>query len=194
MTVDLKRVQVKSQYELRNWLRKNHKQAESIWLVTFKKSVPEFYLEYSKIVDEALCFGWIDSLPRALDSERTMIRLSPRKPKSVWSKINRDKAKRLTNSGDMTTAGLAAIESAKRNGSWDALKSTDGNKIPKDLKFEFKKYPTALKNFEKFPQSTRRAILEWIAIAKTTETRRRRIETTAAMAEKNVRANQKPKY
>jgi uncharacterized protein YdeI (YjbR/CyaY-like superfamily) len=91
MKGDLKRVQVKSQRELRDWLKKNHTQAESIWLVTYKKSVPEFYLEYTKIVDEVLCFGWIDSLPRALDLKRTMIRLSPRKPKSVWSKINRDK-------------------------------------------------------------------------------------------------------
>lgn len=191
MKGDLKRVQVKSQRDLRDWLEINHTQTESIWLVTYKKSVPEFYLEYAKIVDEALCFGWIDSLPRTLDLKRTMIRLSPRKPKSAWSKINRDKVARLIEEGLMTKAGLLAIDRAKRDGSWDALKSTDGNKIPNELMLEFKKHPGALENFRKFPPSARRAILEWIAIAKTPETKRRRIETTASQAQKNIRANQK---
>lgn len=191
MKAELKQIQVKSQRELRDWLARNHKQAESIWLVVFKKSVPEFYIEYTKIVDEAICFGWIDSLPRALDSERTMIRLSPRKPNSAWSKINREKVKRLIALGRMKKAGRTAIERAKQNGSWDALKSTDGNKIPKELKLEFQKYPEALRNFKKFPPSARRAILEWIAMAKTPATKRRRIETTVSKAENNVRANQK---
>jgi uncharacterized protein YdeI (YjbR/CyaY-like superfamily) len=189
MNLKPKKVLVKSQTELRRWLKKNHKQSSSIWLVTYKKSVPKYYIEYSRIVDEALCFGWIDSLPRTLDAKRKMLRLSPRKPKSGWSKINRDKIKRLIQTKQMTQAGLAAVQLAKKNGSWDILKSTDGNVVPKDLKLAFKKYASSLKNFKKFPPSSQRAILEWIAMAKTPETRNRRVTETAALSAKNKRAN-----
>lgn len=189
MELKLKKIEVKSQKELRNWLKKNHKQKESVWLVTYKKKVPEYYIEYSKIVDEALCFGWIDSLPRALDEQRKMLRLSPRKPKSAWSKINRDKVQKLIWTGQMTQAGLDIIERAKSEGSWDILKSTDGNAIPKELSKEFKKYSSSLSNFKKFPPSSQRAILEWIAQAKTLETKHRRMTETALLAAKNIRAH-----
>ena len=137
---DLKKVEVKSLKELREWLNQNHKQKESVWLITYKKQIPEFYIEYTKIVDELLCFGWIDSLPRKLDEERKMLRISPRKPKSVWSRINRDKIKKLLADGRVKPAGLNAIELAKKNDSWNTLKAVDSNQIPKDLIAEFKKH------------------------------------------------------
>lgn len=189
MVLKLKKVEVKSLNELRAWLRKNHTQIESIWLVTYKKSVPDFYIDYSEIVDEALCFGWIDSLPRALDEKRKMLRLSPRRKGSAWSKINRDKVNRLISEGRIKKSGLNVINRAKEDGSWDALKQSDGNKIPSDLMKLLRSYKHALNNFKKFPPSSQRSILEWIALAKTQETRNKRIQETAKLAEENIRAN-----
>lgn len=189
MKTELKKVEVKSLKELRSWLKKNHSLKDSFWLVTYKKSVDDFYIAYSDIVDELLCFGWIDSLPRALDEHRKMLRISPRKTGSAWSKINRDKVKRLMAEERIEKPGLIAIERAKEDGSWSVLKQSDGNKIPKDLLKEFGLYKKALFNFKKFPPSSQRAILEWIALAKTSITRHKRIQDTAKLAEQDIRAN-----
>ncbi len=186
---DLIKIEVKSRTELRKWLKANHAKSSSIWLVTFKKSKIQWYLDYDSIVEEALCFGWVDSLPRALDKDRKMLRLSPRNPKSAWSKVNRDRVAKLIKTKLMTDAGLAAINAAKKNGSWSKLKEVDSGKIPPDLVREFKKYSHAKTHFEKFPPSSKRAILEWIALAKTEQTRLKRVSQTAKLAQKNIRAN-----
>jgi uncharacterized protein YdeI (YjbR/CyaY-like superfamily) len=186
---EFQHVQVRSQTDLRTWLKANCDSKESIWLVTFKKPSP-FYLPYPSIVEEALCFGWIDSLPRALDEKRTMIRLSPRNPKSSWSKINRDRAEKLIRQKRMASPGLKIINEAKRNGAWDRLKAVDGAQLPRDLASALKKNPLARRNFEAFPPSTKRAILEWIQQAKTSATREKRVSTTVELAAKDIRANQ----
>lgn len=186
---ELKQVEVKSRNELRRWLAANHLQKESIWLVTYKKLVPEWYVAYASIVEEALCFGWIDSLPRALDRDRTMLRLSPRKPRSAWSKINRDRVSTLIKSKLMRPSGLAVIKAAKKDGSWDLIKKVDSGKSPKDLQEALLRYPNAKENFEAFPPSSKRAILEWITLAKTSETRMKRVNETARLASENIRAN-----
>lgn len=185
-----KKVEIKSIAELKNWLKKNHHQAASVWLITYKKNVPQYYVEYTDVVDELLCFGWIDSLPRKLDADRKMLRISPRKPKSAWSKINRDKINRLTREGRMKKPGLEAVQVARQNGAWNALKETDLNKIPPDLNKAFSMHSGSYKNFQQFPPSTKRAILEWIAQAKTPETRQKRLAETARLAAQNIRANQ----
>lgn len=177
----LKHVEVKSQTQLRAWLKANHNLKESIWLVTYKKPSP-YHLAYAFIVEEALCFGWIDSLPRALDDERTMIRLSPRNPKSSWSKINRDRVAKLTREKRMAPAGLKIINEAKKNGAWDSLKALDKATLPKDLSTALKKNSIAKGYFDTFPPSTKRAILEWIQQAKTAVTREKRISNTVELA------------
>nr|MCU0246787.1 hypothetical protein [Bryobacter sp.] len=101
---DLKRVTVRSRAQWRAWLETNHASTESIWLVTYKKSVASKYLPYDDLVEEALCFGWIDGLMRGLDEQRVMRLLSPRKPKSVWSKLNRERVERLNAAGLMHPA------------------------------------------------------------------------------------------
>lgn len=186
---ELQHVEVKSLKQLHQWLSKNHTQSESVWLITFKKSVPKFYIEYSEIVDELLCFGWIDSLPKKLDANRKMLRISPRNPKSAWSKINRDKVTRLLAAKRIRKPGLKAIEQAKRNGSWEILKKVDSNLVPDDLEEAFAEFPRAKENFAAFPHSSRRGILEWIALSKTPITRKKRIQQTAQLAAKNIRAN-----
>jgi uncharacterized protein YdeI (YjbR/CyaY-like superfamily) len=187
MLDDLDTVEVKTRDQLRKWLMANHKQKQSVWLVTYKKAVPEFYLSYSDLVDECLCFGWIDSLPRKVDEQRTKHLISPRNPKSNWSKVNRTKALALIESGRMHKSGLCRITEAKASGTWTALESVENLELPLDLVKELRLLPPAWENFGRFPPSVKRGILEWIQNAKTIETRVRRCHLTAQSAQKNER-------
>lgn len=185
---DLQRVGVKSRAQWRRWLQANHRQTQSIWLVSYKRSSPH-YLAYADIVEEALCFGWIDSRPAKLDAERSMLLLSPRKPGSNWSKLNKDRVAALTAAGLMTPAGQAKIDQARLDGTWDALNSVEALEMPADLSAALRQIPPAETNFAAFPPSIRRGILEWISSAKSAPTRSKRIEETARLASVNVRAN-----
>ena len=187
---DLEQVEVKSRSGLRAWLVANHTQTESIWLVTYKKSVPDWYVDYDAIVEECLCFGWVDSLTRAKDENRSMLLLAPRKEKSAWSGSNKRRVEKLLAAGLMEPAGLAKIEAAKANGMWTFLDDVEALISPPDLIEALAQYPDAAKNFEAFPKSPKRGILEWIKQAKKPETRARRIAETARLAQDNERANQ----
>ncbi len=186
---DLEIVDVENRRELRHWLQRNHQRKDSVWLVRYKKGYAR-HVPWPEIVDEVLCFGWIDSQPRKLDDRRSLLRLSPRNPKSAWSGINKAKVERLIADGLMTLAGQKMIDLAKTSGTWDALEKSDAGVLPDDLAKAFGKNKTALKNFETFPKSARRAILEWIAQAKREETRAARIKETVEKATTNERANQ----
>ena len=189
MRKEFEKVEIESRNSLREWFARNHGQTESIWLVIWKKGDPR-YVAYNDIVEEALCFGWVDSLPRALDETRSMLLLSPRKPGSAWSKANKDRVERLIAYGLMMPPGLAKIEAAKANGLWDKLEKVDALDVPDDLAEALAAYPSARQNFDAFPPSVRRGILEWIIQAKRPETRQARIQETAEKAEANIRANQ----
>lgn len=186
---DRLRVEVKSRAELRRWLAKNHARKDAIWLVTWKKggSVPN--LPWPEIVDEALCFGWIDSLPRKLDQARTMLLLSPRRVGSGWSAINKKKAEALIAAGRMAPPGLAAIARAKADGSWSKLDAAHALEMPADLAASLAAAAPAAANFAAFGASSRRAILEWIGAAKKSETRAKRVAETARLAQRNIKAN-----
>lgn len=186
---DHAQVEVASRAELRSWLAANHTQADSIWLVTWKKATADKHVPYATIVDEALCFGWIDSLPRKLDATRTMLRLSPRKPGSAWSRVNKDKVAALVAEGLMTPSGLAKIQQAKADGSWDALNEVETQTLPADLSAALAGNANARRHFDAFPRSVKRGILEWIASARQPETRQRRIAETVAKASDGLRAN-----
>lgn len=187
---DHPRLEITSLAELDAWLETNGATAGSVWLVTWKKHHPDKHVPYSDVVDVALCHGFVDSLPRKLDDDRSMLRLSPRNPKSAWSKVNRDKVERLTAAGRMRPAGLAAVATAKANGQWEALTSVDALEPPDDLIAAFALYPGAADAFASFPKSARRGILEWIVQAKTPATRAKRIDETARLASEGKRANQ----
>lgn len=186
---DLARVEIKTRAALRAWLMRHHAQPNSIWLVTYKKGKGP-HVPYDAIVEEALCFGWVDSLPRALDADRTMLRLSPRKPKSGWSGVNKARIEKLIASERMAPPGLAAIDTAKRNGAWTKLDSASALIVPRDLAAALKADAAAAKNFAAFPPSTRRAILEWISAAKKPETRAARIAACIRDAARDIRVNQ----
>jgi uncharacterized protein YdeI (YjbR/CyaY-like superfamily) len=179
-----------TQSEWRAWLMQNHMQTEGIWLISYKKGTGKPRFDYTYAVDEALCFGWIDSKPNKLDEDRSMVWFAPRKPGSGWSKINKEKVERLIAERLMMPTGLAKIEAAKQDGSWSALDAVEALEIPPDLEAALLAYGAARQNFEAFPRSAKRGILEWISSAKRPETRAKRIEETAQLAAQNLRANQ----
>ena len=140
-------------------------------------------------MDEALCFGWIDSKPNKRDEESYYQFFSKRNVKSNWSKVNKDKVSKLIKEGLMHSFGLKMIELAKKSGTWNALDEVESLKIPKDLDDLFQNNTIAFQNWEAFPPSSKRGILEWILNAKKIETRQKRIEETVNLAAENIRAN-----
>lgn len=179
-----------SRAEWRAWLEQNYTRPEGVWLVTNKKASGKPQLSYDESVEEALCFGWIDSKGRKLDDERTMLWFAPRKARTGWSRPNKERIERMIAAGKMTEAGQAKIDAAKKDGSWTMLDAVEALEIPDDLASEFEQYDSARANFEAFPRSAKRGILEWIVQAKTAETRAKRVAETARLAEQNQRANQ----
>ncbi|MCS7037858.1 MAG: YdeI/OmpD-associated family protein [Saprospiraceae bacterium] len=173
----------------RDWLAAHHASEKAVWLILYKKEsgVPSVY--YSEAVDEALCFGWIDSKPNKRDANSYYQFFAQRNPKSNWSRVNKEKVARLIEQGLMQPAGEAMIALAKQMGTWDALDDVENTTLPDDLRALFEQNPVAYAHWEHFPRSATRAILEWILNAKKAETRQKRIEQTVALAEKNIKAN-----
>mgnify|MGYP001182184803 FL=1 len=182
--------QTESRAAWRRWLAENHNRGEGVWLVGHKKATGRRRLDYEAAVEEALCYGWIDSKPRRLDDLRFMLWFAPRKPRSGWSAPNKRRILRLIRAGKMAPAGLAKVEAAKQDGSWSALDAVEALKMPPDLKRALGPRSATAKNFAEFPRSAKRGILEWIMTAKRPGTRMKRIAETARLAARNVRANQ----
>ncbi|WP_019498890.1 YdeI/OmpD-associated family protein [Pseudanabaena sp. PCC 6802] len=185
----VKTFHAQSRQEWRDWLGANHQSEKSVWLIIYTKDskVPSVY--YPEAVDEALCFGWIDSKPNKRDDRSYYQFFAKRSPKSNWSKVNKEKVENLIVQNLMAPAGLEAIEIAKHNGTWTALDAVEDLIIPDDLQKEFDRNKTAWENWEKFPRSSKRGILEWIVGAKKPETRQKRINETVRLAGENIRAN-----
>jgi uncharacterized protein YdeI (YjbR/CyaY-like superfamily) len=186
---EFERVQVEGRAKLRTWLNANYTRTESIWLVTFKKHVPDRYVSWDEIVEEALCFGWIDSLPRKLDADRSMLLLSPRRPGSPWSRLNKQRVEKLLVANLMMPSGLAAVEQAKRDGSWTIYDEVEDLTIPDDLAGALAENETAASHFHAFSDSSKKGILWWIKSAKGPATRHKRIAETVRLAKHNLRAN-----
>lgn len=180
----------KERAELRAWLAENWNRSSGVWVVNYKKGTGLPRIDYAELVEECLCFGWIDSKPGAIDEQRSMNYIAPRKPGSNWSKLNKERAEALMAAGLMQTPGLARIEASKADGSWYALDGVESLELPEDLLARLHAYPGAEDNFRRFPRSVLRSILEWVLNAKKPETRAARIEETARLASENKRANQ----
>ncbi len=174
----------------REWLAQNHQLVKSVWLIIYKKSSPTPSVYYSEAVDEALCFGWIDSKANKHDAESYYQFFAKRNPKSNWSRVNKAKVEKLMAQNRMTPASLALIQIAQQNGAWTALDAVEDILMPEDLQQAFDQDKTALTNWESFSRSTKRGILEWILNAKKPETRQKRIHETVTLAAKNQKANQ----
>lgn len=173
-TDNFEKVEITSVAQLREWLELHHTQTESIWLVTYKKHIPDKYISVDEILDEVLCFGWIDGIRRKLDDDRTMQLLGPRRVQH-WSKTYKERATRLEQEQRMHPAGLRAIAESKQQGLWDYLDDVDALVIPADLIAAFKSHLGAIETFEAYAPSYKRNVLRWIKLAKTSTTRNKRI-------------------
>jgi len=177
----IKTFYAKTQKEWRKWLEKNHLSEKAVWLIFYKKGSGIPSTNYAEALEEALCFGWIDSKANKRDEVSYYQYFAKRKPKSNWSKINKEKVARLIENGLMTQAGFESIEIAKQNGAWSALDEVEELIIPRDLQSHFDNNKSAFENWENLSRSVKRGILEWILNAKQVETRRKRIEETIAV-------------
>lgn len=176
--------------EWRAWLAENHASSQSVWLLYYKKKSGQPSISWSEAVDEALCFGWIDSKAKPIDDEKYMQFFSKRKPKSVWSAINKKKVEQLIAQGRMSEAGYASIALAKENGSWTILDEAEALIIPPDLELEFNKRAEAKSFFLELSRSDKRNILQWLVLAKRPETRLKRIKEIVELAAQNLKPKQ----
>ena len=172
----------------RRWLEANHASAKGAWLVTHRPRSSGDALGYEAAVEEALCFGWVDSSGGRVDDERTKLYFAPRKARSPWSASNKARVARLTEEGRMAPAGLAAIAAAQATGDWKILDSVERLEIPDDLAAALASRPPAAANFAAFPASVRKQHLAWVALARKPETRASRIAVIAEAAARNERA------
>lgn len=179
-----------SRKDWRKWLKKNHLSKQSVWLICYTKKSDQPTVNWSETVDEALCFGWIDSTRKTIDEFSFMQFFSKRKPKSTWSKINKEKVQRLIDNGLMTQAGLDIIETAKQNGSWTILDEVEELKIPNDLENAFKKHKDSKDYFLSLSKTVRKMMLQWLVLAKRPETRQKRIEEIAILAAQKMKPKQ----
>ena len=183
-------VECRTRAEWRAWLAANHTTSTGVRLVYFKKDSGEPQLPYGEQVEEALCFGWVDSKPNKLDDKRTMLDFAPRKAGSGWARTNKARVKRLIADGLMTPAGQAKIEAAKQDGSWTLLDAIERMEVPPDLAAALTAHPKANAHFDAFPPGVRKGIFQWIILAKRTDTRAKRVAETVTLAADNIRANQ----
>lgn len=171
--------------EWRDWLESNHETSKGVWLVSWKKATGKPRLTYDEAVEEALCFGWIDSRPNKLDDERSMLWFTPRNPGSVWSRINKQRIEKLVDTGRIAPAGTALVEAAKRDSSWTSLDRVEDLIVPSDLEEALQASPDAQQYFTSFAPSVKKPLLWWIESAKRPETRARRIRRVVESAERN---------
>jgi uncharacterized protein YdeI (YjbR/CyaY-like superfamily) len=178
---------IKTRSEWRKWLRKNHDKVNELWLIFYKKETGKPSIDYEEAVEEALCYGWIDSLVKKIDAEKYARKFTPRKKKSMWSEINKKRVRKVIQEDRMTKYGLVKIEVAKKNGSWD--KQTKNAEIsyetPKDFIVALDKNKKAKSNFDRISSSQKKRFYMWINIAKKEETRERRIKESIELLGKN---------
>ena len=177
----------------RSWLQNNHALSTGIWLAVSKKksSAPAF--QYDEAVEEALCFGWIDSQLQKSDEDSYLLWMSPRKPASIWSLNNKRRIEKLMEKGLMTAAGLQKINAAKKDGSWNVIDKIEALSIPEDFQQVLENNIEAKKNFTSFPASSKKMLLFWILSAKQPKTRAKRIQQTVALAAQNIKPSYQPK-
>ena len=178
---------IQTRSEWRKWLSKNHKISKGVWLVFYKKETGIPSLDYDAAVEEALCFGWIDSLVKKIDEKKYARKLTPRNSKSIWSELNKKRVAKMIKEGRMTKAGLVKIEIAKQNGFWNKeLKSIEiSYDTPEDFITALARNKKAKENFNKIPPSHKKRYYMWINIAKKKETRERRIKDSIVLLSNN---------
>ncbi|HJS00232.1 MAG TPA: YdeI/OmpD-associated family protein [Flavobacterium sp.] len=178
----------KNASEWRAWLHENHSTHKAVYLIFYKVSHEAESMRWEEAVKVAICYGWIDSTVKKLDEDRRQQLFTPRKDKSVWSKINKAYIEELTASNLMHESGLKKIETAKKNGSWESLDGVENLEIPNDLQIAFDKNSVAFSNYQNFSKSYRKSYLYWLNQAKRPETRLARITQIIDLCEQNCKA------
>ena len=189
-TDDGERVHADTAADWAAWLERHHERDSGVWLTTWRAKTGKPALGYEESVVEALRFGWIDSKAGKGDAERSQLWFSPRRKGSAWARTNKKRIERLEREGRMAPAGARAIEAARADGSWTLLDDVEDLIVPDDLAVAFDKHPGSREQWDAFPPSARRGILEWIVQAKRDPTRAKRVEETASKAAQGERANQ----
>jgi len=180
-TENFKKTEVDSPKQLRKWLMKNHTQKDAVWLITFKKTEKDKYVSRDEVLDELLCFGWIDGIRRKLDDKRTMQLIAPRRVQH-WAKSYKERAAKLIKADRMHQSGLDSIKAGKESGLWDFMDDVDNLIVPKDLEEALKKMDDAIDFFHNINDSSKRFVLRWIKLAKTNKTRENRIHKIAKLS------------
>jgi uncharacterized protein YdeI (YjbR/CyaY-like superfamily) len=178
----------KNAQEWREWLHDNHNSSKGVHLVFYRVSSEKESMRWEDAVQVAICYGWIDSTVRKIDEERRKQMFTPRKDKSVWSKLNKTYIEKLIANNLMHESGLKKIETARKNGSWESLDAVESLEMPKDLETAFSKNKTALENYHKFSPSYRKSYLYWLNQAKREETRTARITQIVSFCEQNIKS------
>ena len=173
--------------EFRAWLKRHHESADVLWVGYYKKGAQQSGISYDESVCEALCFGWIDGLIHGIDDKTYKRRFTPRNPKSKWSKSNVKRIREMVEAGKMRPAGMALVEAAKKSGAWEsAYRLADDHEVPPALEKALKQNPEAWENFQRYSNSNKHAFIVRVRDAKTAATKKRRIEKTVELAEKNL--------
>ncbi|MCW8961949.1 MAG: YdeI/OmpD-associated family protein [Ignavibacteriaceae bacterium] len=180
---------IKTSNDWRKWLKKNHNQSNGVWLVFFKKETGKPCLDYEASVEEALCFGWIDSLVKKIDDERYVRKFTPRNDKSIWSELNKRRVKKVIKEGRMTSFGLSKVNAAKKSGIWKKkIKLPEiSDDIPKDFIVSLRKNESAKVNFKKLSPSHKKRYYLWINQAKKKDTGIKRINESGKLLSKNLK-------
>jgi uncharacterized protein YdeI (YjbR/CyaY-like superfamily) len=178
----------KDRAEWRRWLQRNHDKSSEIWILTYKVHTGKHCISYENALEEAICYGWIDSRLRRIDDERHTWRFAPRKPNSIWSLSNRKRAERLIEEGRMADPGMAKVDAAKKSGKWDeAYRPSKPPKMPDYLEDALMGDDQAWKNFQAFSGSYRHIYIHWVTSAKRKETREKRIKEVVRRARQNIK-------
>jgi len=175
--------------EWRGWLSEHHDDTDGVWLARWKRASGKVPLDYALIVEEALCFGWIDAVTNTLDDGRQAQLLTPRRRGSGWSPSNKERVERLIADGRMTPAGRRVIEAARADGSWSMMDAAEALIEPAELASALDANPEARRHWDGFPRSPRRALIWWVMSAKRPETRHRRVTAIVEEAAQGRRAN-----
>jgi len=178
----------KNAQEWREWLHDNHHSSQGVHLVFYRVDSGKESMRWEEAVQVAICYGWIDSTVKRLDDERRRQMFTPRKDKSVWSKVNKTYIEKLIAEDLMHESGLKKIETAKQNGSWESLDSVENMEIPNDLAIAFSQNKMALDNYNSFSPSYRKSYLYWLNQAKREETRNTRIAEIIRLCEQNIKS------
>ncbi len=178
----------KNRNDFRKWLEKNHAKQKELWILFYKVHTKKKSLRYAEAVEESLCFGWIDGIVKRIDDEKHAQRYTPRKPKSIWSKVNKERAKKMIEQGKMTDAGLVKIKEAKKSGWWqNAYTTTSGEHgMSAEMKKVLMADEEAWKNFQNFGKRSQNTYIFWVNYAKREETKQKRMQIVLERAKNNL--------